>query len=96
MRKDYVVKAEAARPHSKGGSAIRENGVPGGWLFGFVGEGEFGFFVQDEGTKETVGGAGAGDVDGYGEDAGYALLEVVDVGGRRRWWRRGSFLLFAK
>lgn len=33
-------------------------------LFGFVGEGEFGFFVEYEGTKETVGGAGAGDVDG--------------------------------
>lgn len=33
-------------------------------LFGLVGEREFGFFVEDEGTKETVGGAGAGDVDG--------------------------------
>jgi len=31
----------------KRGNAIRENGVPRGLLFGFVGEGEFGFFVQD-------------------------------------------------
>jgi len=50
-----------------------------GLLFGFVGEREFGLFVEDEGTKETVGGAGAGDVDGDREDAGHALLEVVNV-----------------
>jgi hypothetical protein len=53
-------------------------------LFGFVGEGEFSFFVEDQGTKETVGRDGAGNVDGDGEDAGYALVEVVDVGGRGR------------
>src|SRR6266481_747686 len=71
----------------------RRVGHPG-ILFGFVGEGEFGFFVQDQGTEETVGGASAGDVDSYGENAGHALLEVVDVGGRRR-GRESVFVFLA-
>ena len=68
-------------------------GIASGLLFGFVGEGEFGFFVEDKWTKETVGSAGTGDVDGYRKNAGYALLKIVDVGG---WWRgrrrRGIFV----
>src|SRR5258708_10232122 len=84
-------KAKASLSHSKRGTPIWRLAFPE-ILFGFVGEGEFGFFVEDQGTKERVGGASAGDVDGYGENAGYALLEVVDVGGRRRW--RGSVFVF--
>src|SRR5262249_30501488 len=47
----------------------------------FVGEGDFGFFVEDQGADEAIGVAGAWHVDSYGEDPGDPLLKIGDVGG---------------
>jgi hypothetical protein len=47
-----------------------------------VAEGEAGFFVQHQGADEAVGATGAGDVDGDGEHAGDAALEVRHIGRR--------------
>jgi hypothetical protein len=50
------------------------------FLFRFIGEVEFGFLVYDERPNETVRGSGARNVDGYGQNARYALLQVENVG----------------
>src|SRR5215831_9788523 len=47
----------------------------------FVGEGDFGFLVEDQGADEAIGVAGAWHVDSYGEDPGDPLLKIGDVGG---------------
>lgn len=48
----------------------------GVWLLGLVGEGDPGFFVQDERADEAVGLSGAGDVEAYRQDPGHTLLEI--------------------
>ena len=48
-KREYLLLAQGyeqrIRVYLKKRNAIRGNGVHGGFLFGFVGEGEFGFFV---------------------------------------------------
>ena len=48
-------------------------------LFGFVGEVEFGFFVDDERPNEPVRSTGTRNVDRYGKNTCHALLQTKYV-----------------
>ena len=56
-------------------------------LFGFVGEGELGFLVDDERACKTVGDTSARNLHRDRKDTGDALLKIENVGGSRgrRW-----------
>ena len=60
-------------------------------LFGFVGEADFGFFVEDERADEAVRVAGARNVNSDRKNSCDALLEVGDVGGGGAFLFEGAF-----